>query len=85
MKRKKFKKGDNVTYTSVLSLPFGRYKFGGICHDGFVGVIVKYKIFNKDNNCWEIDVTTNSVGVNYSMLENEFLEFKTSKIKNEKK
>ena len=74
MKEQKFNVGDHVTYKSHEN---GRYYYGGEDMGGYVGIILKYRAFNEEVDCYEIEVRTRH-GY-YCMLESEFEEYDTSK------
>lgn len=74
MKEQRFKEGDFVTYKSH---EYCRYYYGGSDMGGYVGIILTYRAFNEDVDCYNIDVS-NRHGY-YSMLESEFEEYDTSK------
>ncbi len=82
MEDRKFKLGDKLTYKFMKDLTHNYYHFGGVCKGGFVGKINRYRGYNIQNNCWNIDVTVNEpYALCYNMLESEFLEYDTPVVK----
>jgi hypothetical protein len=76
MKEQKFNVGDYITYKSREDCG-SYYYYGGEDMGGHVGRILKYRAFNEEVDCYEIDVA-NRNGY-YAMLESEFEEYDTPK------
>jgi len=74
-KEKRFKVGDTVTFKSKSECG-GDYRYGGQDYGGRTTVILQYKKWVDELNCWAIEVDVN----HYSMLEYEFVEWDLSNI-----
>ena len=78
----RFKVGDKVTYKDINSLPRHEYQFSGEDQRGFVGTIISISYgYQPAFKCHKIFVTTRK-NSNYTMLENEFVEYDKPKIFN---
>ena len=73
---KRFNIGDEVTYLPQAMGKSGKYgyRFGGLNLGGRTGFITKYYDFEKDHQCWSMQVTA-GIGETYKMLESEFKEY----------
>jgi len=82
MKERKFKVGDKVTYKSIndckgqfyIKGDHGKYYWGGVEQNGFVGTVKGCDSYIEDKDCYRLEVTCREGG-SYSMLECEFVEY----------
>lgn len=75
MKKKRFKRYQEITFLSVDECPRGLYRWGGECHGGHTGTVHGYEDYNDVAGCWGIKVRCLSKDTFYSMLESEFVEY----------
>lgn len=78
----RWKVGDFVTYKHHKDLPDQKYRFGGVDQEGLVRKITHYGEFIKEHNCYKIEVESN-YSFSFEMLESEFQEWDSPKIKPE--
>ena len=75
MKKKRFRRHDEVTFLSLNECPRGMYRYGGEDHGGHTGKIHGYEEYIEEAGCWGIKVRCKSKDTFYSMLESEFVEY----------
>jgi hypothetical protein len=79
MKKKRFKRHQELTYLYLEDCPRGVYRYGGYDHGGHTGILHGYEDYDEVSGCWSIKVKCKSKGTFYSMLESEFREYHTPK------